>query len=52
MQESPCDAEGYGSHSVTAAVWVAAVLRVQFLAWELPHTMGTAKRNKRVKGKT
>ena len=28
---------------VTAVAWVAAVEWVQSLAWELPHTMDTAK---------
>ena len=36
---------GYGFGIVTAAVQVAAVARVQSLAWELPQAAGTAKKN-------
>ena len=32
----------YGSGVVTAVVRVAAVARVQSLAWELPHDVGSA----------
>ena len=33
----------------TAVLWVAAVVWVQFLAWELPHAMGAAKKKKKLK---
>ena len=31
---------------MTAAAWVAAVVGVHLQAWELPHAMGAAKREK------
>ena len=33
--------------SVTAVVWVTAVVRVQFLAWELMLAMGVAQKKKK-----
>ena len=35
---------------VTAEAWVAALVRIQSLAWELPHAMVMAK-NKKKKAK-
>jgi len=35
----------------TAATWVAVEARVQFLAWELPYSVGVAKKKKRKKRK-
>ena len=32
-----------------AVFWVTAVALVHFLAWELPHTIGAAKKNKKQK---
>lgn len=32
--------------SCSAVVWVAAVVRVRFPAWELPHASGIAKKKK------
>ena len=32
-----CGKEGLGSNIVTVAAWVAAVVWVQSLVWEIPH---------------
>ena len=32
---------------LSSVVWVAALVQVQSLAWELPHAMGTAKGKKK-----
>lgn len=42
--EFPCGAVGEGSNIVTAAAQVAAMVWVQSLARELPHSKGMAKR--------
>lgn len=38
-----CGLAGEGPGIVIAAVWVSAVTRVQFLAWERLHAEGVAK---------
>ena len=42
----PCGTEGRGSGIVTIVSQTAAVVQVQFLAQELPHTLGVAKKKK------
>ena len=41
-----CDSVGEGQGIVTAAAWVAAVVQVGWLAWELPYATGMAKKEK------
>lgn len=41
-EEFPCGKAGEGFSVITAMAWVATVLRVQSLAWELLHAMGAA----------
>ena len=36
-----------GSGVATAASWVTAVARIQFLAWELPYAVGAAIKKKK-----
>ena len=41
--EFPGDLRGSGSSVVTAMAQVTAMVQVQYLAWELPHTPDAAK---------
>ena len=45
--EFSCSTVGEGSGTVTPAAWVAVVVWVQSLAWELPHDVGANKKEKK-----
>ena len=49
--ELPRGSAGYGSSIVTAVTWVAPVVQARFVAWELPHVAGAAKKEKKIKKK-
>ena len=43
-KEFSCGRVGYGSSIVTAVAWITALAQVQFLAPELSHAVGMAKK--------
>lgn len=45
--EFPCGTVGQGSGIFTAGAWVVAVIRVRFLAQELPHAVGADKEKRK-----
>ena len=47
--EFSCGTVGFGSSVVTAAAQVLLVVRVQFLAWELPSAVGMVEKEKEKK---
>ena len=49
--ESPGGSAGSGSGIVSAVALVAAVVRVQSLAWEHSHAVGVAKKRKKQQDK-